>query len=67
MITRIRRVSGSSQQQPAEPPPQGTYRGFGTVPGETLDEFHDRMFDLPPLEAMMYEMEVEFEQHPQAH
>jgi hypothetical protein len=56
-VRRIRRVSGnpavthlSSQE--------GRCRGFGSVPGETLDEFHDRMFEIDPLEAMMYEMGV---------
>ncbi len=61
MVTRVRKVSGSSRQL-AESPSEGTYRGFGTVPGETIDQFHDRMFDINPLEAMMYELEVGLEQ-----
>jgi hypothetical protein len=67
MVTRIRRVSVDleNQELPA-PPPAGTYRGFGTVRGETLDQFHDRMFDIDPLEAAMYEMEVALEQQPQS-
>ena len=37
------------------------WRGFGSIPGETLDEFHERMYTLPPLEAMMYELDVELQ------
>lgn len=59
-VRRIRHVGGTPQQP--QPLPEGTYRGFGSVPGETLDEFHDRMFDIDPLEAMAYEMEVALEQ-----
>ena len=55
-VRRIRRVGVVSQEQ--QPLPQGTYRGFGSVSGETLDEFHDRMFEIDPLEALAYEMEV---------
>lgn len=55
-VRRVRRVTDSKVQE--LPPQEGTYRGFGSVRGETLEDFHDRMFDLPPLEAMMYEMEV---------
>jgi hypothetical protein len=57
-VRRIRRVSGSPAVTQL-PPQEGSYRGFGSVPGETLDEFHDRMYEIDPLEAMMYEMEVE--------
>jgi len=56
-VRRIRRVSGSPAVTPP-PPQEGSYRGFGSIPGETLDEFHDRMYEIDPLEAMMYEMEV---------
>jgi hypothetical protein len=31
------------------------YKGFGAVAGETLEDFHERMYDL---EAMIYELEV---------
>lgn len=56
-VRRIRRVSGDPAT--TQPPSQeGRYRGFGSVPGETLDEFHNRMYEIAPLEAMMYEMEV---------
>lgn len=55
-VRRVRRVGAMTQQQ--QPLPQGTYRGFGAVSGETLDEFHDRMYNIDPLEAMTYEMEV---------
>lgn len=55
-VRRIRRVEAVTQEQ--QPLPQGTYRGFGTVPGETLDEFYDRMYDIDPLEAIVYVMEV---------
>ena len=55
-VRRIRRVSAVAQE--SKPLPQGTYRGFGAISGETLDEFHDRMYDIDPLEAMAYEMEV---------
>ena len=61
-VRRVRKVTGvpvklteqSAQQVPWE---QDSYRGFGSIPGETPDEFHDRMFDLNPVEAMIYEME----------
>lgn len=56
-VRRIRRVvvtPGTGQL----PPQEGSYRGFGSVPGETLDDFHNRMYDIDPLEAAMYEMEV---------
>ncbi len=56
VVRRVRRVSVSQPQQ--LPLQEGVYRGFGSVHGETLDQFHDRMFDIDPLEAMMYEMEV---------
>lgn len=56
-VRRIRRVSGSPAATHL-PLQEGSYRGFGSVPGETLDEFRDRMYDIDPFEAMMYEMEV---------
>lgn len=59
-VQRIRKVSAEPVQQiPIE---QGDWRGFGSVSGETLDQFHERMFDIDPLEAMMYEMEVALQQ-----
>jgi hypothetical protein len=56
-VRRIRRAPGITYTTQL-PPKEGSYRGYGTVPGETLEEFHDRMFDIDPLEATMYEMEV---------
>ncbi len=38
-----------------------TYRGFGSIPGETRDEFEERMSDLcvsSTLEALFYEIEA---------
>jgi hypothetical protein len=55
-IRRVRIVSGSQVQD--RPSQESVYRGFGSGRGETLEEFHDRMFDLEPLEAMLYEMEI---------
>lgn len=57
VVRRIRRASVNYVQE-ASLPETGHYRGFGSVSGETLDEFHDRMYDLDPLEAMAYEMEI---------
>ncbi len=57
-VRRVRRVSGGSDtvQFPLQ---DGNYRGFGSIPGETLEQFHDRMEDLDdPLEAALYKMEV---------
>ena len=59
MVIRIRRVSG--HEEPASPPPKGTYRGFGTVRGEKKDRFHDRMYTIDGLEATLYELELELE------
>lgn len=56
-VLRIRRVSGGPAVAQL-PPQKGSWRGFGSVPGETLDGFRDRMFEIDPLEAMAYEMEV---------
>lgn len=56
-VRRIRRVSDSPAATQL-PPEEGSYRGFGSISGETLDQFHDRMYDIDPLEAMIYEMEV---------
>jgi len=53
MIQRIRRTS-SNQTMLSKTPSEGNYRGFGSVAGETLDEFHDRM----------YEIEVALDKHP---
>ncbi len=58
-VTRIRSAGHSEtttilQDESTQP----MWRGFGSVRGETLDQFHDRMFEIPPLEAMIYEMEV---------
>ena len=55
-VRRVRIVSG--QQVQSTYLQEGAHRGFGSLPGENLDSFHDRMYDLPPLEAMMYELEV---------
>lgn len=49
----------SSEEQWKAPKPEGEYRGFGSVPGETQDEFHHRMFDIPLEEAIFYEQEFE--------
>lgn len=57
-VVRVRRVDVEQRDQVT--PPAGTYRGFGTVRGETAEQFHDRMFDIDPFEAMCYEMELEF-------
>lgn len=57
-VKRVRRVSAQTTQQP---PPEGTYRGFGAQGAETDDEFQDRMFEIPALEAAIYEMERNLE------
>lgn len=59
-VRRIRRAGATREAQSL---PQDTYPGFGSVPGETLDQFHDRVFELDPLWAMAFEMEVALEQH----
>lgn len=56
IVRRVRKVSGDSVTQQL-PPSKGSYRGFGTVPGETEDQFHDRMFEIDGFEAACYEME----------
>ena len=63
-VVRIRRSTGGSLPQ-QDHVPEGEYRGFGTVRGETEDQFHDRMdcmFKIGHgLEASLYEMEVAFQ------
>ncbi|MFZ2151831.1 MAG: hypothetical protein WAV09_01840 [Minisyncoccia bacterium] len=54
----VRRIRSGVQQEVELPPPaEVLYRGFGSVPGETPDQFHDRMFEIPAIEAMLYETE----------
>jgi hypothetical protein len=57
MVKRTRIISGDCAPE-ATPPEEGQYRGYGTTPGETHDDFRERMFSLPPFEAMFYEAEV---------
>ena len=59
-VPTVRRIRVAATA-PRTEPPQGMYRGFGSVPGETVEEFHDRMYEIDPLEAMMYELEVTLE------
>lgn len=56
-IRRTRFVRHSGEASPADD--EKVYRGFCAFGIETEDEFHDRMFELPPLEAAIYEMEFE--------
>lgn len=55
------RVASAGQQAQILPAPQevDSWKGFGSIPGETPEEFHDRMYDLDPLEAMILEMDFE--------
>ena len=58
MVTRVRRVSVASAQVSEQLPDGFPSTGFGSVPGESVADFHDRMFDIPALEAMSYETEL---------
>lgn len=62
-VRRIRRVSGSPAVTQL-PPQEGSYGGFGSVPGETLDRFHDRMYGIDALAATLYEFELELHNCP---
>lgn len=57
VVRRVRNARISTNEEDLHPS-QSTYRGFGSVPGETLEDFHERMYEIDPLEAMIYEMEV---------
>lgn len=57
----VRRIRKVSDEKSPSIPQEYSYHGFGSVRGETIEQFHERMFDLPPLEAMLYEMEVAFD------
>ncbi len=64
-VVKVRRVMSAGHNETAailqDESVQPMWRGFGSVRGETLDQFHDRMFDIPPLEAMIYEMDLSLE------
>lgn len=53
-VKRIRRVAVATERPPL---PEGTHRGFGAQGHETDEQFQERMFALPALEAALYEME----------
>lgn len=36
------------------PKPEGEYRGFESIPEETVEDFSHRMWELPPEEALFY-------------
>lgn len=66
MVTSVKRIKSAGFKEETsrqDCSSENSWRGFGYVKGETLDQFHDRMFDLPPLEAIIYEMDVEFARH----
>ncbi|MCF7843718.1 hypothetical protein K9M47_02370 [Candidatus Gracilibacteria bacterium] len=57
-VIRVKSGEGFNKDLLNDESSQPTWRGFGSIRGETIDEFHDRMFEIPPLEAVLYEMEV---------
>ena len=58
-VRRVRSVGASApaSEKPAQQESGFVYKGFCAFGEETVDEFHDRMYNLPAVEAMMYEME----------
>lgn len=52
-VVRVRKAA----TELADQPPQNAWRGYGSVPAETPDQFHERMYVIPPLEACIYELE----------
>ena len=53
-VVRVRKATAVLTDQT---PPQNAWRGYGSVPAETPDQFHERMYENPPLEACIYELD----------